>query len=159
MSIKTPKSKVYLLRSFKSKRFAIEQSVHMKTVRPYSATFQTSLPRQTNGVWNSNQVLVSPKTICTSKKTCKNIPYLYLLKGVALDSVKEIKYLGVTISHDLRWSKHIADVVSRSNKVLGLLKRNLPSVTNKSSNEIYRASLRTMLEYASIIWDPRTQQT
>lgn len=97
------------------------------------------------------------KTIRISRKIRKNIPYLYHLQGVALDSVKEIKYLGVTITHNLRWNKHIADIVSRSNKVLGLLRRNLSFCNQQVKQAAYIGLVRPMLEYASVIWDPHTE--
>ena len=36
-------------------------------------------------------------TMWVSTKTRNNTPYLYHLKGAALDSVKEVKYSGITI--------------------------------------------------------------
>ena len=65
------------------------------------------------------------KTMRVSTKTRNNIPSLYHLKGVALDSVKEVKYLGIPITHNLRWNKHIADITRKANQILGLLRRNL----------------------------------
>ena len=55
-----------------------------------------------------------------SAKTRNNIPYLYHLKGVAFDSVKEVRYLGITITHNLRWNKRIADITRRANQILGI---------------------------------------
>ena len=49
------------------------------------------------------------KTIRISRKTRHNVTYLYHLHDVALDFVTEIKYLGVIITVDLRWNRHIAD--------------------------------------------------
>ena len=55
------------------------------------------------------------KTMCVSTKTRNNIPYLYHRKGLALDSVKEVRYLGITITRNTR----------RANQILGLLRKNL----------------------------------
>ena len=47
------------------------------------------------------------------------------MEHTSLESVQHTKYLGVTISDDLRWNHHVADITGRANKLLGLLRRNL----------------------------------
>lgn len=97
------------------------------------------------------------KTMRVSTKTRNNIPYLYHLKGAALDSVKEVKYLGITITHNLRWNKHVADVTRKANQILGLLRRNLYFCDQNTKEAAYVGLVRPILEYASAIWDPPTQ--
>ena len=46
----------------------------------------------------------------------------YTLAETFLKSVDQIKDLGVTITKDLSWSQHVAIVVSKANKVLGIIK-------------------------------------
>ena len=50
---------------------------------------------------------------------------LYTLEGTVLENVASIKYLGVTITSDLKWNSHIRNVCSRANRTLGFLRRNL----------------------------------
>ena len=47
----------------------------------------------------------------------------YELDGHQLECVSCVKDLGVTVSCDLSWSKHIAVIVAKANKTLGLIKR------------------------------------
>ena len=47
------------------------------------------------------------------------------------------KYLGVTISDDLRWNRHIADITGRANKLLGLLRRNLSTCDRRVKEAAY----------------------
>ena len=47
----------------------------------------------------------------------KKIPAAMSCYNVALDFVTEIKYLGVTITADLRWNRHVAESVNRANRV------------------------------------------
>ena len=48
-------------------------------------------------------------------------------------------------------------MVSRSNKVLGLLRRNLSFCNYKVKQAAYIGLARPVLEYASVIWDPHTE--
>ena len=43
------------------------------------------------------------------------IPYQYELSGQVLEEVKDAKYLGVTVSDDLEWTKHIDVITSKAN--------------------------------------------
>ena len=49
----------------------------------------------------------------------------YTLEGTVLENVESIKYLGVTITSDLKWNSHIRNVCSRANRALGFLRPNL----------------------------------
>ena len=86
-----------------------------------------------------------------------NISHLYQLQDLPLESVDEIRYLGVTISSDLRWNSHVANVVNRANRILGLLRRNLTFCNPKVKETAYIGLVRPLLEYASVIWDPHTR--
>ena len=97
------------------------------------------------------------KTMRIPTKTRNNIPYLYHPKGVALDSVKEVRHLGITINHNLRWNRHIADTTRRANQILGLLRRNLYFCDQKTKEAVYVDLVRPILEYACAIGDPYQQ--
>ena len=55
----------------------------------------------------------------------------YTLHGQTLESVDSAKYLGVTISQDLNWNKHINNITGKANRTLGFIKRNVKT-KNKS---------------------------
>ena len=48
----------------------------------------------------------------------------YTLEGTVLENVESIKYLGVTITSDLKWNTHIRNVCTKANRTLGFLRRN-----------------------------------
>ena len=59
------------------------------------------------------------------------IPYQYELSGQVLEEVKDAKYLGVTVSDDLEWKKHIDVITSKANSKLSFLRRNLKGCPEK----------------------------
>ena len=50
-----------------------------------------------------------------------------------LKIVSSAKDLGVTVWKDLKWTAHIAQVVAKSNRILGFLKRNYSGDLDKES--------------------------
>ena len=46
----------------------------------------------------------------------------YTLEGTVLENVDSIKYLGVTITRDLRWNTHISNMCTKANRTLGFLR-------------------------------------
>ena len=51
----------------------------------------------------------------------------YTLEGTDHENVENIKYLGVTITSDLRWNTHVSNVWTKADRTLGFLRRNLYS--------------------------------
>ena len=47
----------------------------------------------------------------------------YNITGTVLRNVSNYKDLGVIMASDLKWSKHVEQIVHKANRVLGLLKR------------------------------------
>jgi hypothetical protein len=84
------------------------------------------------------------------------LEYPYTLHGHQLHSVDQAKYLGVTISANLKWEAHISASVSKANKTLGFLRRNLNTRNRRVKERAYKALVRPLLKYASPIWDPTT---
>ena len=70
----------------------------------------------------------------TSGKSKKTHKSNYILYGHTLDVVDISKYLGVTVSEDLSWTKHISETASKANRSLGVLRL---LETNQSKNVCY----------------------
>ena len=92
----------------------------------------------------------------SKKKNTHHHPYK--LHGHVLKHVNEAKYLGVTISSDFAWNKHISNIVAKAGKNLAFLKRNLQSNSQSIKERAYKALVRPLLEYASPLWDPYTRE-
>ena len=80
--------------------------------------------------------------------------YSYKLSGQVLDEVKDSKYLGVTISDNLDWSKHITTTTTKANARLSFIKRNLKDCPQKLKEMAYFSLVRSFVDYASAVWDP-----
>ena len=82
----------------------------------------------------------------------------YTLHGKTLESVDSAKYLGVTISLDLRWNQHISNIVTKGNQTLGFLRRNLRINSPELKSTAHKNFVWPTVEYASSVWDPYTKQ-
>ena len=89
------------------------------------------------------------------RKRIKKIHASYNLKGTDLESVESIKYLGVTITNDLRWNTHGSNVCTKTNRTLGFLRRNLHSCSQEMKEAAYKGLVHPVLEYDSSVWDPQ----
>ena len=49
-----------------------------------------------------------------TRKQIKKINASYSLEGTVLDNVEKIKYLGITITNDLKWNTHVSNICTRA---------------------------------------------
>ena len=88
----------------------------------------------------------------SGKKT--SCPYQYSLNDEILDNVQHHPFLGVELDKDLKWGSHIEKIVSKANRSLGFIKRNLSMCPKEIKCAAYYTLVRPQLEYASVAWDP-----
>ncbi|VDI51570.1 Hypothetical predicted protein [Mytilus galloprovincialis] len=79
---------------------------------------------------------------------------IYTLHGHQLEVVDSGKYLGVTISQDLQWNKHINNTTGKATRTLGFLRRNLGRCEPSVKNTAYCALIRPSIEYVATVLDP-----
>ena len=77
-----------------------------------------------------------------------------ITNGTVLENVDNIKYLGVTITNDLKWNTHISNICTKANRTLGFLRRTLFSCPQNVKEAAYKGMMRPILEYGSSVWDP-----
>ena len=77
------------------------------------------------------------------------------LEGTDLENVERIKYLGVTITSDLRWNTHVNNVCTKANRTLWFLRRNLYSCPQEVNEAAYKGLVRPVLDYGSSVWNPQ----
>ena len=72
----------------------------------------------------------------------------YYISNIELKNVQNYKDLGVIISSDLSWSKHVEEIVNKANKVLGLIARIVGNRNKDVFSLLYKSLVRPILEYA-----------
>lgn len=88
----------------------------------------------------------------------KLIQTSYTLHGHTLEVEESSKYLGINISEDLTWDRHIYQVAGKANRTLGFLRRNFRDCTIPVKKATYTAMVRPAMEYSSAVWDPVSQK-
>ena len=77
-----------------------------------------------------------------------------LLNSESLE-VAQFKYLGVTLTDDLSWSKQVSLVVSKARRILGMIYRKFYRFCGTSTLlRLYKAYVKPHLNYCSFVWDP-----
>ena len=67
----------------------------------------------------------------------------YKLHDQTLTRVKSAKFLGVTLTDDLKWDQHINNICEKSNRTIGFLRRNLciVAISLNSQEKIQKKTL------------------
>ena len=65
--------------------------------------------------------------------------FTYSLHSTDLKTTDTAKYLGITISQDMKWTKHITQTCSRANRALGFIKRNVKVRSPRIKEKLYNS--------------------
>ena len=76
-------------------------------------------------IWGMRFQPVKCNIMQLTRKWIKNVNAVYSLEGTILENVDNIKYLGMTISKDLKWNTHVSNVCTKASKTPRFLRRNL----------------------------------
>ena len=80
----------------------------------------------------------------------------YNLHEHILASVQSTKYLGLTVTENLKCDTHIHYICVKANQTIGWLRRNLNSGSVSIKQQAYFSLVRPLVEYASTARDPYT---
>ena len=112
--------------------------------------------------WSIRNAMVFNVKMCkVMRLTKKRQPFVsnYSLDNSPLEEVKEFKDLGVTTTDNFNWNSHIDIIVSKANRMLGLIKRTCRGLDNtKTLRTLYCALVRSNVEYCSVVWSPYTKK-
>ena len=78
----------------------------------------------------------------------------YSLNRKSLEKVIEEKGIGVVIDSDLTLEKHINEKVNKANQMFATLRRTFQFMDKSTFVQLYKALVRTHLDYASSVWAP-----
>ena len=107
------------------------------------------------GSWNSIPLKCQVLHITTKRKP---IRAPYTIHGQTLQEVDSAKYLGVTLQSNLSWNQHIDSTAKKANNTWAFLQRNFQQCPRKTKELCYRTLIRPILDYASVVWDPFTEE-
>ena len=89
------------------------------------------------------------------KRTSLQPVFCLSISGHPLERVTAFKYLGVWISDNLTWSRHIEHAVKRATKKTGMIFRRFYTSSNTATlKQLYLSFVRPHLEYTAQVWDP-----
>ena len=78
------------------------------------------------------------------------------IDGSSLHKVDHYKYLGVWLSHNLSWTKHIEETCKSATKQIGVMYRKFYRHSSQDTlKQLYLSLVRSKLEYAAPVWDPQ----
>ena len=86
------------------------------------------------------------------------VPHTYTLHGHNRQEVSSTRYLGVTLQSDTKFNHHIDSIITKANRILAFLRRNLKIGSTHIKGLAYKALVRLLLEYTSSVWDPNTKK-
>ena len=111
-------------------------------------------------IWSEENHLCFNPTKCKyliiSRKCNPLRPTVNLnINNTVLSKVDHIRYLGVWITENLSWSKHIDVICKNARKKLGFMYRLFYQHSSLATlKELYISCVRSQLEYACPVWDP-----
>ena len=92
--------------------------------------------------------------VLTIRRKKQPILNSYTLHGHQLEQVTTEKYIGVSITSDIKWHQHISNKWKKANNTMSLLKRNLDIRNSNIKGKAYKSLVRPTLGYACTTWDP-----
>jgi Reverse transcriptase (RNA-dependent DNA polymerase)/Endonuclease-reverse transcriptase len=106
-------------------------------------------------VWKLTLNISKCNVITFTNKRKNVVSFEYMIGSDKLTRVCAIKDLGVIVSSDFSYSKHIDSIKPKAYRLLGLLRRNcLPEFKKATNRALYISLVRPQVEYASVIWNP-----
>ena len=88
----------------------------------------------------------------------KNSSSSYFIDGTLVQVDHSEKDLGITFDSDMKFTTHLHSIVSKANSRVGILRRNFTDMKPEVFLPIYKAIIRPLLEYGSVIWNPMLLQ-
>jgi len=109
---------------------------------------QGDLSRLCRWAKENNMKFNSKKSNVTTfgKKTehMENV-FTYKFGDDTLSRVRVVKYLGILLSADLKWNKHVENAISKAYRVLGLIKLTLGNAPENVKSLTYKTLCRPLL--------------
>jgi hypothetical protein len=95
-----------------------------------------------------------------SSNSCSELPFYTetLLSKVSTDNllypVSNVRDLGVMVTNDLSWSRHIGSMVSKARSTLSWMLSVFKTRERTIMTTLYKSLIRSLLEYCCPLWNP-----
>jgi hypothetical protein len=147
----------YVVNHCKIRLFADDTCLFIEVDDPHTCAQELNHDLEKLNAWSKQwHVDFSPpkteEVIISRKRNLTDHP-LVELDNVPVTRVPDHKHLGLTLSSDLSWNKHIADMVDKANRRLGIMRSLKHKLDRPSLERIYMGFIRPLLEYGDIVWD------
>ena len=91
--------------------------------------------------------------IIFSKKLIRPPPLPLSFNGIMINKVSSHCHLGIWLSENMSWNKHINEIIKKTSTSINLLKRMSRSIGRKTKLAIYKSYIRPKLEYCSFVYN------
>ena len=81
--------------------------------------------------------------------------FQYNMRGDELERVTQEKDLGVTFDNSLSFEFHMAEKISKANRMTGIIRRTFHYLDKEMFLNLYKALVRPPIEYTNQVWSPR----
>ena len=105
-----------------------------------------------------NEWFRSSFMVFSVKKKNSHTPPLILNNEIIVD-VSSHGHLGIHLSNDLTWHKHINVIYEKASKRLNFLKGLKLKLKRYTMNTMYLTLVRPLMKYADFIWDGCTDKS
>ena len=112
-----------------------------------------------SNIWKLNFNASKCKVMHINPGTSDDDIYNYTMlddadNNVALSVVTEEKDLGVTFEPNLKFEKHITNIINKAQRILALIHHSFDCMDQEMFIILYKSIIRPLLEYGTCIWSP-----
>ena len=106
----------------------------------------------------SNSMFINPSK-CVVLHYARKLPpvHTYQLSGVRIPSNEIVRDLGVYFDTQLKFDKHVSEIVKNANYRLSSIRRSFSRFNLRNFLLLYKSMVRPLLEYNTSVWFPLSQ--
>src|SRR6218665_324347 len=136
--------------------FAVDTNIFATDYCPLLLSNTLNVKLQSISEWfSANLLSLNLNKTCFMIFTKRKFPIateMITINGVALQRVRETKFLGVVISDDLKWKKQVDVVVQKVSKVVGILYGTCHVLDKDRLKLLYSTLLEPYITYCCSVW-------
>ena len=109
--------------------------------------------------WSDKWLLKFHPDKCVTMNMGSNNPnHQYHMGQHDLSKTECEKYIGVYINFQLKFDKHISNMINKANRVLAITRKTFEYQDKSTISLIFKGLVRPHLEYAAPIWNPHLEK-